>query len=102
MSASEAGGAAPHALAMTIRSNNFAPRPIPQPSTETQRNPLVNCSRDIVWLPSRLFALVTHQFPGKRTRKLFGHLPAAHRCVINLANANLSPGIDSPVSFLRN
>src|SRR6266850_1018590 len=58
MSASEAGGAAPHALAMTIRSNNFAPKPMPQPITENQRNPLVNRSRDIAWLLSRCFALV--------------------------------------------
>src|SRR6266851_5856510 len=47
MSASELGGAAPHAPATTIRSNNLVPRPIPQPSTENQRNPLVNCARDI-------------------------------------------------------
>src|ERR1700694_124170 len=43
-----------------IRSNNLAPRAMPQPITENQRNPLVNCSRDIVWLPSWHFALVAY------------------------------------------
>src|SRR5256885_5599567 len=63
MSASEAGGAAPQAPATTIRSNSFAPKPMAQPNTENQRNPLVSCSRDMVCLPSRRFALAEYGPP---------------------------------------